>query len=211
LLGVKSEDLPNIWADLNAAGMVSGHAYSKGLRTVKTCVGTDHCRFGTQDSTGLGIKLEKELWGSWTPHKLKLAVSGCPRNCAEATCKDIGVVCVDSGYQVSIGGAAGMDVKETELLVQVPTEEDAVLVIKAVTQLYRENAKYLDRIYKWMGKVGLDWIKERIVDDLDERAALVDRFELSQSIYRKDPWAEHASKKAESYQPLANLSLEAAE
>ncbi|MDX8351172.1 nitrite reductase large subunit NirB [Cognatiyoonia sp. IB215182] len=210
LLGVRSEDLPNIWADLNKAGMVSGHAYSKGLRTVKTCVGTDHCRFGTQDSTGLGIKIEKEMWGSWTPHKLKMAVSGCPRNCAEATCKDIGVVCVDSGYQVSIGGAAGMDVKETELLVQVATEEETIDVIKAVTQLYRENAKYLDRIYKWMAKVGLDWIKEQI-DDPQTQQALVDRFELSQSIYRKDPWAEHAAKKAESYQPLANLSLEAAE
>ncbi|MDX8348227.1 nitrite reductase large subunit NirB [Cognatiyoonia sp. IB215446] len=210
LLGVRSEDLPNIWADLNKAGMVSGHAYSKGLRTVKTCVGTDHCRFGTQDSTGLGIKIEKEMWGSWTPHKLKMAVSGCPRNCAEATCKDIGVVCVDSGYQVSIGGAAGMDVKETELLVQVATEEEAIDVIKAVTQLYRENAKYLDRIYKWMAKVGLDWIKEQI-DDPQMQQALVERFELSQSIYRKDPWAEHAAKKAESYQPLANLSLEAAE
>lgn len=210
LLGVRGEDLPAIWKDLNAAGMVSGYAYSKGLRTVKTCVGTDHCRFGTQDSTGLGIKLEKTLHGSWTPHKLKLAVSGCPRNCAEATCKDIGVVCVDSGYQVSIGGAAGMDVKETELLVQVATEDEAIDVIKAVTQLYRENAKYLDRIYKWMAKVGLDWIKEQI-DDLEARKALVERFELSQSIYRKDPWAEHAAKKAESYQPLANLSLEAAE
>ncbi|MEO1637689.1 MAG: nitrite reductase large subunit NirB [Pseudomonadota bacterium] len=211
LLGVKSEDLPNIWSDLNAAGLVSGHAYAKGLRTVKTCVGTDHCRFGTQDSTGLGIQIEKALWGSWTPHKVKLAVSGCPRNCAEATCKDIGVVCVDSGYQVSIGGAAGMDVKETELLVQVPTEEEAIAVIKAVTQLYREHAKYLDRIYKWMGKVGLDWITERVVDDLDERAALVARFDLSQRIYQKDPWVEHAAEKAQSYQPLANLALEAAE
>ncbi len=210
LLGVKGEDLPAIWADLNAAGMVSGHAYSKGLRTVKTCVGTDHCRFGTQDSTGLGIKLEKTLWGSWTPHKLKLAVSGCPRNCAEATCKDIGVVCVDSGYQISIGGAAGMDVRETELLLQVATEEEAIAVIKAVTQLYRETAKYLDRIYKWMGKVGLDWITEQ-VSDLETRTALVDRFELSQSIYRTDPWAEHIAKKAESYQPLADLTLEAAE
>ena len=195
--------------DLNDAGMVSGYAYSKGLRTVKTCVGTDHCRFGTQDSTGLGIKLEKTLHGSWTPHKLKLAVSGCPRNCAEATCKDIGVICVDSGFQVSIGGAAGMDVKET--LVQVPTEEEAIDVIKAVTQLYREHAKYLDRIYKWMAKVGLDWIKARIVDDLDERDALLERFEVSQSIYRHDPWAKHAADKAETYQPLANLSLEAAE
>jgi nitrite reductase (NADH) large subunit len=118
---------------------------------------------------------------------------------------------VDSGYQVSIGGAAGMDVRETELLVQVPSEQEAIEVIKAVTQLYRENAKYLDRIYKWMGKVGLDWIKERIVDDPDSRTALVDRFELSQSIYRKDPWAEHAKTKAERYQPLANFTLEAAE
>jgi len=190
---------------------VSGYAYSKGLRTVKTCVGTDHCRFGTQDSTGLGIKLEKTLHGSWTPHKLKLGVSGCPRNCAEATCKDIGVICVDSGFQISIGGAAGMDVKETELLVQVATEEEAIDVIKAITQLYRENAKYLDRIYKWIAKVGLDWIEERVVTDLAERAALVERFELSQSIYRHDPWATHVNDKAQSYQPLARLDLEAAE
>ncbi|MCV6586971.1 MAG: nitrite reductase large subunit NirB [Marinibacterium sp.] len=210
LLGVKGEDLPFIWADLNKAGMVSGHAYSKGLRTVKTCVGTDHCRFGTQDSTGLGIKLEQVLWGSWTPHKLKLAVSGCPRNCAEATCKDIGVVCVDSGYQISIGGAAGMDVKETELLVQVATEEEAIEVVMAVTQAYREGAKYLDRLYKWMAKVGLDWIKDTLVDDLENRRAHAERFELSQSIYRTDPWAEHA-KQAQRYQPLSDLTLEAAE
>ncbi|GIT90103.1 nitrite reductase large subunit [Jannaschia pagri] len=210
LLGVKGEDLPAIWKDLNDAGMVSGYAYSKGLRTVKTCVGTDHCRFGTQDSTGLGIKLEKILHGAWTPHKLKLAVSGCPRNCAEATCKDIGIICVDSGYQVSIGGAAGMDVKETELLIQVPTEDEAIAVVCAVTQLYRENGKYLDRIYKWLAKVGMDWVKEQIEDEAT-RAALVDRFEISQSVYRHDPWAQHAAEKPQSYQPLANLSLEAAE
>ena len=101
-----------------------------------------------------------------------------------------------------------MDVRETELLIQVPTEEETIDVIKAITQLYRENAKYLDRIYKWMNKVGLDWIKERVET---ERDALVERFELSQSIYRKDPWAEHAREKAQSYRPLANLSLEAAE
>lgn len=209
LLGVKGEDLPAIWDDLNKAGMVSGHAYSKGLRTVKTCVGTDHCRFGTQDSTGLGIKLEKALWGSWTPHKLKLGVSGCPRNCAEATCKDIGIVCVDSGFQISIGGAAGMDVRETELLCQVATEDEVMDIVKAVTQSYRENAKYLDRIYKWMGKVSLEWIQEQIADH-EVRAALVARFDLSQTIYCKDPWAQHVEK-SETYQPLANLSLEAAE
>ncbi|MEY8831918.1 nitrite reductase large subunit NirB [Phaeobacter italicus] len=209
LLGVKGEDLPHIWADLNKAGLVSGHAYSKGLRTVKTCVGTDHCRFGTQDSTGLGIKLEQILWGSWTPHKVKLAVSGCPRNCAEATCKDVGIICVDSGYQVGVAGAAGMDVKETERLVDVPTEAEAIEWTTAFIQLYRENAKYLDRPYKWVAKVGLDWVKERLADPV-ERTRLVDAFELSQSIYRKDPWAEHAQQ-AERFQPLADLTLEAAE
>ncbi|MEM9755123.1 MAG: nitrite reductase large subunit NirB [Pseudomonadota bacterium] len=211
LLGVKGEDLPAIWADLGKAGLVSGHAYSKGLRTVKTCVGTDHCRFGTQDSTGLGIKLERILWGSWTPHKVKLAVSGCPRNCAEATCKDVGIVCVDSGYQVGVAGAAGMDVKETERLADVATEEEAIDLTVAFIQLYREHAKYLDRPYKWVAKVGLDWVKARVVDDLDERAGLIARFELSQSIYRRDPWAEHAETKAERYGPLADLTLEAAE
>ncbi|SMO57672.1 assimilatory nitrite reductase (NAD(P)H) large subunit precursor [Thalassovita litoralis] len=211
LLGVKSEDLPHIWADLNAAGLVSGHAYSKGLRTVKTCVGSDHCRFGTQDSTGLGIKLEKALWGSWTPHKVKLAVSGCPRNCAEATCKDVGIVCVDSGYKVGVAGAAGMDLKETLPLADVPSEQEAMDLSIAFIQLYRENAKYLDRPYKWVAKVGLDWVRERVVDDLDNRRALVERFEVSQSIYRKDPWAEHATQKAQGYAPLADLTLEAAE
>ncbi len=210
LLGVRKEDLPAIWYDLNQAGMVSGHAYSKGLRTVKTCVGKDHCRFGTQDSTGLGIKLEKLLWGSWTPHKVKLGVSGCPRNCAEATCKDVGIVCVDSGYEVSVAGAAGMDVRETELLGKVATEDEAIALTTAFIQLYRENAKYLDRGYKWVAKVGLDWVKEQVVDDLENRAALIARFELSQSIYRKDPWAEHAAQ-ADKYRPLADLTLEAAE
>ena len=211
LLGVRGEDLPGIWSDLNKAGMVSGHAYSKGLRTVKTCVGTDHCRFGTQDSTGLGIKLEKALWGSWTPHKVKLGVSGCPRNCAEATCKDIGILCVDSGYQVGIGGAAGMDVKEIEPLAQVATEHEAIELTIATIQLYRENAKYLDRIYKFVAKVGLEWIKAQVVDDVGNRKALVDRFGLSQSVYQKDPWAEHVQDNSNTYQPVANLMLEAAE
>ncbi|MDJ0859783.1 MAG: nitrite reductase large subunit NirB [Dinoroseobacter sp.] len=210
LLGVRGEDLPAIWRDLNAAGMVSGHAYAKGLRTVKTCVGKDHCRFGTQDSTGLGIQIEKKLWGSWTPHKVKLAVSGCPRNCAEATCKDIGVVCVDSGYQIGVAGAAGMDVKETERLADVATEEEALEYITAFMQLYRENAKYLDRPYKWVAKVGLDWVKEQVFDEAT-RTGLIARFEFSQSIYQKDPWAEEAKKAEEKYEPIADFKLEAAE
>ena len=211
LLGVKGEDLPAMWADLNAAGLVSGHAYSKGLRTVKTCVGTDHCRFGTQDSTGLGIRLERRLWGSWTPHKVKLAVSGCPRNCAEATCKDVGIVCVDSGFEIGVGGAAGMDVKEVERLVKVATEDEAVEWTVAFVQLYREHAKYLDRPYKWLSKVGLDWVKETL-SDAATRTALVERFDLSQTIYQTDPWAELAVReKARAFAPIADLTLEAAE
>ncbi len=211
LLGVRKEDLPHMWADLNAAGLVSGHAYSKGLRTVKTCVGSEFCRFGTQDSTGLGIRLEKLLWGSWTPHKVKLGVSGCPRNCAEATCKDIGVICVDSGFQISVAGAAGMEVKETEALASTPSEDEAVQIITAFVQLYRENARYLDRPYKWVAKVGLDWVKAQIAD-VENRRALVGRFELSQSVYRRDPWAELSTPtETPKWAPLADLTLEAAE
>ena len=211
LLGVRKEDLPAIWADLNEAGMVSGHAYSKGLRTVKTCVGTEFCRFGTQDSTGLGIKLEKLLWGSWTPAKVKLGVSGCPRNCAEATCKDIGVVCVDSGYEISVAGAAGMEVIETVPLCKVASEAEVLETVAAFTQLYRENARYLHRIHKWVAKVGLDWCQQQIADPAIRRA-LYDRFMVSQSVYQVDPWAEHAAAaERPKWAALADLTLEAAE
>jgi nitrite reductase (NADH) large subunit len=213
MLGVKKEDLPAVWADLNKAGMVSGAAYAKGLRTVKTCVGSEWCRFGTQDSTGLGIKLEKHLWGSWTPAKLKLAVSGCPRNCAEATCKDIGVVCVDSGYDIHFGGAAGLDIKGTELLGHVGTEAEAIEVIAALTQLYREQGRYLERVYKWMKRVGVETIKKQVIDDLERRKSLRERFEFSQKFAQKDPWAERvAGKDAHEFRPMADVTRpEAAE
>ncbi len=211
LLGVRKQDLPAIWADFNAAGMVSGHAYAKGLRTVKTCVGSEFCRFGTQDSTGLGIRLEKLLWGSWTPAKVKLGVSGCPRNCAEATCKDVGVVCVDSGYEISVAGAAGMDVRETEFLWKAVSEAEVMEVIAAFVQLYRENARYLHRIYKWVDKVGLDWCKAQMAD-LDTRRTLHARFLQSQAVFQSDPWAELAQPAARAqWVPMADLSLEAAE
>jgi len=203
LLGVKKEDLPAVWKDLNAAGLVSGHAYAKGLRTVKTCVGTDWCRFGTQDSTGLGIKLEKFLWGSWAPHKVKLAVSGCPRNCAEATCKDFGVVCVDSGYEIHFAGAAGMHVRGTDLLCTVATEDEVMEYIGALMQMYREQAAYLDRVYKWAAKVGLDHIRSVIVDDADARRAYYQRFCFSQEHSQSDPWAERVNgAEAHEFTPL---------
>ena len=201
MLGVKKEDLPGVWADLNAAGMVSGHAYGKSLRTVKTCVGSEWCRVGTQDSTGLGIKLEKLMWGSWTPHKVKLAVSGCPRNCAEATCKDIGVVCVDSGYQIHIAGAAGMEVRATDHLTTVTTEEEAIEMCAAVLQAYREQGFYLERIYKWAARIGgAEKVHELIVDDEENRKALFERFKYAQQFSQDDPWAERASGKVDAHE-----------
>ena len=173
MLGVKKEDLPAVWADLGKAGFVSGHAYAKGLRTVKTCVGTDWCRFGTQDSTGFGIRIEKFMWGSWTPAKVKMAVSGCPRNCAEATCKDVGVVCVDSGYEIHFAGAAGLDIKGTEVLGLVKTEDEALEVIVALVQMYREQARYLERIYKWTKRVGVAEIRRQVARRSREAQSLL--------------------------------------
>ncbi len=200
MLGVKKEDLPAVWADLNAAGMVSGHAYGKSLRTVKTCVGSDWCRFGTQDSTGLGIKLEKLMWGAWTPHKVKLAVSGCPRNCSEATCKDIGVICVDSGYEIHFAGAAGMEILGTEVLCKVATEDEALEYCMALLQLYREQGFYLERIYKWAKRVSHDKVREQIVEDAEKRAALKERFMYSQSFAQDDPWEARASGRVDAHE-----------
>ncbi len=212
LLGVKKEDLPAVWAELNKAGLVSGHAYAKGLRTVKTCVGKEWCRFGTQDSMGLGVKLERLLCGSWTPAKVKLAVSGCPRNCAEATVKDIGVVCVDSGFDIHIAGAAGLHVRATDLLGHVETEEEALEHVAAILQLYREEAAYLDRIYKWVEKTGLARVRAKIMEDHDARRALYARFLISQRAVRKDPWAERvAGFGAKEFTPLAVVMPIAAE
>jgi nitrite reductase (NADH) large subunit len=212
LLGIHKEDLPAVWADLGKAGFVSGQAYAKGLRTVKTCVGTDWCRFGTQDSTGLGIRLEKFMWGSWTPAKLKLAVSGCPRNCAEATCKDIGVICVDSGFEIHFAGAAGLDIKGTEVLGLVGTEDQALEHIVALAQMYREQGRYLERIYKWAKRVGLDEIRRQIMGDAEKRKGYFDRFVFSQTFAQVDPWSERVSgKDKHEFKPMAVIGLEAAE
>jgi nitrite reductase (NADH) large subunit len=206
LFGIKKEDLPAIWADLNAAGMVSGHAYGKSLRTVKTCVGSEWCRFGTQDSTGLGIKTEQMTWGSWMPHKFKIAVSGCPRNCAEATIKDFGVICVDSGYELLVGGNGGIHLRGTDALCKVATEEEALEHIAAFIQLYREEARYLDRTAPWIERVGMDYVKSRIVEDAEGRVELAARFAFSQSIYQVDPWAKRAAgEDAKLHQHLAEV------
>ncbi|HEB56761.1 MAG TPA: NAD(P)/FAD-dependent oxidoreductase [Gammaproteobacteria bacterium] len=190
LYGLKKEQLPKIWKDLGQAGLVSGHAYGKAMRTVKTCVGKEWCRFGTQDSTHMGVELEKLTWASWTPHKFKLAVSGCPRNCAEATIKDFGVVCVDSGYELHIGGNGGVKVRATDYLCNVSTEEEVKEYCAAFMQLYREDAHYLDRTAPWLERVGLTYIKEKILEDEDGRKALAERFLLAQKYAQVDPWQE---------------------
>jgi nitrite reductase (NADH) large subunit len=213
MLGIRKEDLPAVWADLGKAGFVSGQAYAKGLRTVKTCVGTDWCRFGTQDSTGLGVRIEKFMWGSWTPAKVKMGVSGCPRNCAEATCKDVGVICVDSGYEIHFAGAAGLDIKGTEVLGQVRTEDEALEHIVALTQMYREQARYLERIYKWAKRIGIGEIRRQIMDDHEKRKGFYDRFVLSQKYAQVDPWAERVEgHDAHEFRPMAEIGFaEAAE
>ncbi|RZM31407.1 MAG: NAD(P)/FAD-dependent oxidoreductase, partial [Sphingomonas sp.] len=204
IFGIKKEDLPAVWADLNAAGMVSGHAYGKSLRTVKTCVGSEWCRFGTQDSTGLGVKVERMTWGSWMPHKFKIAVSGCPRNCAEATIKDFGVVCVDSGYELHVGGNGGIKVRATDFLCKVTTEEEAMHYCAAFIQLYREEARYLERTAPWIERIGVEYIRERVADDAEGRDALAARFRYSQTFMQDDPWAARAAGDArEQHAPMA--------
>ncbi|HQT78401.1 MAG TPA: nitrite reductase large subunit NirB [Rhodopila sp.] len=205
LLGVRKEQLPEVWRDLNAAGMVSGHAYGKALRTVKTCVGSEWCRFGTQDSTAMGIALEKMTWGSWTPHKTKLAVSGCPRNCAEATIKDFGVIATDSGWDLHIAGNGGIKVRVTDLLAKVTTEEEVLEYCAAFMQLYREDAWYLERTAPWVERVGIETVRTRLADT-DLRKALQQRFLASQRFAQQDPWAERAAgAEAHEFKPLASV------
>ena len=195
LLGAKKADLPKIWADLGKAGMVSGHAYGKSLRTVKTCVGSEHCRFGTQRSMDMGVKLEKMLFGMWSPHKVKLAVSGCPRNCAESGIKDVGVIGVDSGYEIYVGGNGGIKTEVAEFLCKVQTDDEVKEYSGAFLQLYREEGFYLERTCHYIARVGLDHVKKTVVDDAEQRRALYERLLYALQDY-EDPWAEANAKPA---------------
>jgi nitrite reductase (NADH) large subunit len=186
LLGVKKEDLANVWKDI---GMPSGFAYAKSLRTVKTCVGSEWCRFGTQDSTQLGKDLERALWAMYSPHKVKLAVSGCPRNCAESGIKDIGIVGVDSGWEMYIGGNGGIKTEVAQFLIKVKTSAEVMEYSGAFLQLYREEGWYLERTVNYLHRVGMDHVKKHILADDERRKALWERLQFSLD-GEPDPWFE---------------------
>ncbi|HEU4689125.1 MAG TPA: nitrite reductase large subunit NirB [Vicinamibacterales bacterium] len=190
LLGIKKADLPKVWADL---GMPSGQAYTKGVRMVKTCVGTDFCRFGTQDSTSAGVEMERRFEQLFTPHKVKMAAVGCPRNCAEATVKDIGLIGVEGGWQVVVGGAAGKSVRKADLLTTVETTEAALEASELFFQYYRENANYLERTYDFVERLGIEKVrKETVYAPEPVRQALLDRLQKSKS-RASDAWLEGQS------------------
>jgi nitrite reductase (NADH) large subunit len=185
LLGVAKEDLPAIWRDL---GMPSGHAYAKAVRTVKTCVGSEFCRFGVGDSTGLGVALEESTERLYTPHKVKMGVTGCPRNCAEVTVKDIGIMAIQGGWEVYVGGAAGMRVRKADLLVRVELEASALEASHLFLQYYRENAEYLERSYGFVERLGIARVRAETVDAPEEvRAGLLERFRRSREL-AVEPW-----------------------
>ncbi|WP_369959265.1 nitrite reductase large subunit NirB [Pseudomonas benzenivorans] len=186
LLGIKKEDLPAVWKELD---MPSGHAYGKSIRTVKTCVGSEFCRFGTQNSTQLGIDLEHDLFNMWSPHKVKLAVSGCPRNCAEAGIKDVGIIGVDSGFEMYIGGNGGIKTEVAEFFVKLKTAEEVREYNGAFLQLYREEAFYLERTVHYMQRVGMEHIKKAVLEDEGNRKALNARLQYALS-FEQDPWKE---------------------
>jgi len=184
LYGVKKEDVPHVWEEL---GMRSGYAYSKSLRNVKSCVGSRFCRFGTQDSLGLGIKLEQAIEMVDTPHKMKMGVTGCPRNCAEVLTKDFGVICVENGYQLYIGGNGGTEVRECDSLTTVKTEKEVITMAKAYVQYYRENANYGERTAPWVERMGVDTVKETLLN-AENVEQFVSRFEKAKTTY-EEAWS----------------------
>jgi nitrite reductase (NADH) large subunit len=205
LLGIEKQDLPKVWADL---GMPSGQAYTKGVRMVKTCVGTEFCRFGVQDAISTGIELERRLENLYTPHKTKMAVTGCPRNCAEATVKDIGLVGQDGNWQVVVGGAAGKGVRKADLLITVDTTEQALESAEVFFQYYRENAMYLERTYDFVERLGIEKIRRETVYAPEEaRLGLLDRLHKAKE-RSSDAWLERNNPRASQFvqiQPMEKM------
>jgi nitrite reductase (NADH) large subunit len=203
LLGVKKEDLQNVWNDI---GMPSGHAYAKALRTVKTCVGSEWCRMGTQDSTQMGKDLERAMWRMYAPHKVKFAVSGCPRNCAEAGIKDVGIIGVDSGWEMYIAGNGGIKTEVAHFFTKLKTAAEVLEYTGAFCELYRQEGWYLERTVHYVNRVGLDYVKKRILEDHEGRKALWERLQFALD-GEPDPWfdVKEAAVDTRQFEKLAAL------
>lgn len=167
LFGAQVQDLPAIWEELIAAGFESGHAYGKALRTVKSCVGTTWCRYGVQDAVGFAIRLEHRYKGIRAPHKVKMAVSGCTRECAEAQGKDVGLIATENGYNIYVCGNGGTNPRHAELLVADVDEDAAITIIDRFFVYYIMSAEKLMRTSVWCEKLegGIDHIRDVVVND----------------------------------------------
>jgi nitrite reductase (NADH) large subunit len=212
LLGVSKERLPDMWRDL---GMPSGHAYTKAFRTCKTCIGSEFCRYGVGDSTALGVQIERRYQGVETPHKLKLATAGCPRNCSEATTKDIGAVAIEGGrWEIYVGGAAGTRVRKGDLLIVVDSHDAVLRYMGRFMQYYREHAKYLERTFDFVERMGIDRLRAVLVDDVDGICGDLDAAIDAAAAAYVDPWQEatapvHPSQFADVLEPIGPLSAAA--
>ncbi|HKH94606.1 MAG TPA: (2Fe-2S)-binding protein, partial [Gemmatimonadaceae bacterium] len=212
LVGVKKEQLPEMWREL---GMPSGHAYTKSFRTCKTCLGSEFCRYGVGDSTTLGVQIERRYQGLETPAKLKLATAGCPRNCSEATTKDVGAVAIEGGkWEVYVGGAAGAHVRKGDVLVVVDSHDAVLLYMGRFMQFYREHAKYLERTYDFVPRIGIEKLRSILVDDSE---GICDRLDAAIDAAVDafvDPWQEavtpvHPSQFADALEPVGAVETPA--
>ncbi|MCE5291756.1 MAG: nitrite reductase large subunit NirB [Nocardiaceae bacterium] len=190
LFGARVEELPLIWKRLIDAGMESGHAYGKSLRTVKSCVGQTWCRYGVQDSVGMAVLLENRYKGLRSPHKLKLAVSGCARECAEARGKDVGVIATERGWGLYVGGNGGQSPKHAELLATDLDDETLIKYIDRYLMFYIRTADRLQRTAPWQESVGLDHIKEVVIDDSLGIAGDLDKAMAIHVDSYTDEWAD---------------------
>lgn len=197
LFGATLSELPEIWEKLIAAGFETGHAYGKSLRTVKSCVGSTWCRYGVQDSVGMAILLENRYKGLRAPHKVKMAVSGCTRECAEAQSKDFGVIATENGWNLYVCGNGGMRPRHADLFATDLSDEELIRTIDRVIMLYVRTADRLQRTSVWMENLegGLDYLKQVVLEDslgicaeLEEHmAGIVDTYQCEWKTAVEDP------------------------
>ena len=197
LFGARSEQLPDIWRELVDAGFETGHAYGKSLRTVKSCVGSTWCRYGVQDSMALSILLENRYKGLRSPHKLKMAVSGCTRECAEAQSKDVGIIATENGWNMYICGNGGMKPRHADLFASDLNDVDLIRYIDRFYMFYVRTADRLQRTSVWMDNMegGLEYLKSVIIDDKlglakeleEEMSSVVDTYQCEWKTTIEDP------------------------